>query len=85
MTIICDVSRRQLLDRMRRENGLPLSELCQDHAMSRQAVSKHLDLLEVANPIATVKQGREKLHNQRTPLSIRALPLKSSPSEIWFV
>jgi DNA-binding transcriptional ArsR family regulator len=54
--------RRQLLDRLRRENGLSLSELCKDHAMSRQAVTKHLALLEAANLIVTVKQGREKLH-----------------------
>ena len=31
-------------------------------AMTRQAVSKHLGLLEEANLVATVKRGREKLH-----------------------
>ena len=30
--------------------------------MTRQAVSKHLAILEEANLIATVKRGREKLH-----------------------
>ena len=30
--------------------------------MTRQAVSKHLAILEDANLIATVKRGREKLH-----------------------
>jgi DNA-binding transcriptional ArsR family regulator len=30
--------------------------------MTRQAVSKHLAILEEANLVATVKQGREKLH-----------------------
>ena len=30
--------------------------------MTRQAVTKHLGLLEAANLIATVKRGREKLH-----------------------
>jgi DNA-binding transcriptional ArsR family regulator len=30
--------------------------------MTRQAVSKHLGILEEANLVATVKQGREKLH-----------------------
>jgi DNA-binding transcriptional ArsR family regulator len=30
--------------------------------MTRQAVSKHLGLLEEANLVATVKRGREKLH-----------------------
>ena len=30
--------------------------------MTRQAVSKHLAILEAANLVATVKRGREKLH-----------------------
>ena len=30
--------------------------------MTRQAVSKHLAILEEANLVATVRRGREKLH-----------------------
>ena len=44
------------------KNGLTLSELCEGHDMSRQAVTKHLALLEAANLVVSVKQGREKLH-----------------------
>ncbi|HEY9714589.1 MAG TPA: winged helix-turn-helix domain-containing protein, partial [Chroococcales cyanobacterium] len=43
-------------------NGQSLNELCECHDMSRQAVTKHLDLLEDANLVVTVKRGREKLH-----------------------
>ena len=59
---LADPSRRQLLDRLRRKNGQSLGELCEGHDMSRQAVTKHLKLLEGANLVATAKQGREKLH-----------------------
>jgi predicted transcriptional regulator len=59
---LADASRRQLLDGLRRKNGQTLSELCQGHDMSRQAVTKHLQLLEDANLVVTAKQGREKLH-----------------------
>jgi len=59
---LADISRRQLLDRLRKENGLTLGELCEKHDMSRQAVTKHLVLLEAANLVVTVKQGRKKLH-----------------------
>jgi DNA-binding transcriptional ArsR family regulator len=59
---LADSSRRKLLDRLRKENGLTLGELCEKHDMSRQAVTKHLVLLEAANLVVTVKQGREKLH-----------------------
>ena len=59
---LADVSRRELLDRLRAENGQTLNELCVRLSMSRQAVSKHLAILESANLVATVWRGREKLH-----------------------
>lgn len=59
---LADASRRQLLDRLRKKAGLSLGQLCEKHNMSRQAVTKHLALLEAANLVVTKKQGREKLH-----------------------
>lgn len=59
---LADSSRRQLLDRLRDKGGLTLTELCASHDMTRQAVTKHLALLEGANLVVTKKRGREKLH-----------------------
>ena len=59
---LADRNRRQLLDRLHRSNGQTLSELCPHLDMTRQAVTKHLGLLEKANLVATVWRGREKLH-----------------------
>jgi DNA-binding transcriptional ArsR family regulator len=59
---LADESRRELLDRLRAENGQTLGDLCARLDMTRQAVSKHLAILEDANLVATVKRGREKLH-----------------------
>jgi DNA-binding transcriptional ArsR family regulator len=59
---LADGSRRELLDRLRAENGQTLNELCARLDMTRQAVSKHLGILEDANLVATVRRGREKLH-----------------------
>jgi DNA-binding transcriptional ArsR family regulator len=59
---LADASRRELLDRLRAENGQTLGELCRRLGMTRQAVSKHLAILEGANLVATVRRGREKLH-----------------------
>jgi DNA-binding transcriptional ArsR family regulator len=59
---LADPSRRRLLDRLRAKNGQTLSELGAGFDMTRQAVAKHLALLEAANLVATVKRGREKLH-----------------------
>ena len=59
---LADASRRELLDRLRADNGQTLGELCARLDMTRQAVSKHLAILEGANLVATVWRGREKLH-----------------------
>jgi DNA-binding transcriptional ArsR family regulator len=59
---LADASRRELLDRLHAQNGQTLNELGARLAMTRQAVSKHLAILEDANLVATVKRGREKLH-----------------------
>ncbi|HEX5266359.1 MAG TPA: metalloregulator ArsR/SmtB family transcription factor [Acidimicrobiales bacterium] len=59
---LADPSRRQLLDSLDARNGQTLGELCSGRDMTRQAVSKHLAVLEEANLVATVRRGREKLH-----------------------
>ncbi len=59
---LADESRRHLLDRLHKKNGQTLGELCEGLEMSRQAVTKHLGILEEANLIAVRRQGREKLH-----------------------
>ncbi len=59
---LADGSRRALLDRLHARNGQTLSELCDGLVMTRQAVTKHLALLEAANLVTTFRHGREKLH-----------------------
>jgi DNA-binding transcriptional ArsR family regulator len=59
---LADRSRRKLLDRLRKNSGQTLTQLCKHLDMTRQAVAKHLALLERANLVATVWHGREKLH-----------------------
>jgi DNA-binding transcriptional ArsR family regulator len=59
---LADASRRRLLDRLNERNGQSLRELCGGLDMTRQAVTKHLTVLEAANLVTAVRQGREKLH-----------------------
>lgn len=59
---LADSSRRTLLDGLRARNGQTLRELSARLDMTRQSVSKHLAVLEAANLVTTVWQGREKLH-----------------------
>ncbi len=59
---LADPSRRKLLDQLYARDGQTLGQLCEHLNMTRQGVTQHLDLMEAANLIATVRSGREKLH-----------------------
>ena len=59
---LADPTRRDLLDRLHADNGQTLNQLCEDIDMARQSVTQHLEVLEAANLVTTVRRGREKLH-----------------------
>ena len=59
---LADETRRDLLDRLFIKNGQNLTDLHSGMTMSRQAVAKHLHILESASLVSVHWQGREKLH-----------------------
>jgi uncharacterized protein YndB with AHSA1/START domain len=59
---LADPTRRTLLDSLHRRNGQTLGELCGPLEMARQSASQHLEILEAAHLVTTVRRGREKLH-----------------------
>ena len=59
---LADEERRNLLDRLFEDNGQSLNQLCSGMKISRQAVTKHLKILETANLLSVTWQGREKIH-----------------------
>ena len=59
---LADPTRRKLLDLLYERNGQTLGQLCDNLDMARQSATQHLDLLEAANLVSTVRRGREKLH-----------------------
>jgi DNA-binding transcriptional ArsR family regulator/uncharacterized protein YndB with AHSA1/START domain len=59
---LADTTRRRLLDSLNARGGQSLRELCGESGMTRQAVAKHLAVLEAAGLVTTVWRGREKLH-----------------------
>src|SRR3979490_2142959 len=59
---LADASRRTLLDRLHDKTGQPLNVPWDGLAMTRQAVTKPLAILEAANLVTTIRHGREKLH-----------------------
>ena len=59
---LADPTRRHLLDRLSEEGGLTLANLSEDLPMTRQAVAKHLAVLEAAELVASERDGRCKRH-----------------------
>ena len=73
---LADPTRRRILDELKERDGQTLFEICSRLATkhqlgsSRQAISQHLDVLEAAGLIETLRQGRYKFHR------INAKPLR---------
>ena len=59
---LADPGRRLLLDRLCMDNGQTLGQLCEHLDMTRQAVTKHLKILEEAGLVVPIWRGREKFH-----------------------
>lgn len=69
---LADPHRRLLLDRLYTHNGQSLGALCAGLGLSRQAVAKHLAVLEAAKLVMSVWRGRAKLH-YLNPVPIREI------------
>ncbi len=66
---IADPTRRQVLERLRIEGALSVKQLSEPMAVTRQAVTKHLNILHNAGLIKVERHGRERLHRlQPEPL-----------------
>lgn len=61
-TALSDPIRRRLLDRLSAHGGLTLTQLGEGLPMTRQAVAKHLAVLEAAELVASRREGRVKRH-----------------------
>lgn len=59
---LADPTRRALLDTLRERHGMTLGDLCEGVAMSRQAVTQHLDLLVMAGLVVVERRGRQRWH-----------------------
>jgi DNA-binding transcriptional ArsR family regulator len=72
---LADPTRRTILDELAEQDGQTLFGLCSQLAavhqlaMTRQAISQHLEVLEDAGLVSTRREGRYKFHDlSTTPL-----------------
>jgi DNA-binding transcriptional ArsR family regulator len=59
---MADPTRRHLLERLRRDGPLSLSQLTAGLPMTRQAVTKHLERLREAGLLRIERRGRQRIH-----------------------
>jgi DNA-binding transcriptional ArsR family regulator len=66
---LADPTRRKILDELAERQGQTLFELCSrlvtkhQIAMTRQAISQHLEVLEGAGLVSSRREGRYKFHD----------------------
>lgn len=59
---VADPTRREILERLRCQRPLSSKQLSEPLPMSRQAVTRHLDILIVSGLVEVRRAGRERLH-----------------------
>ena len=70
---LADPTRRRLLDRLFKQDGMTLGELeAEVPELTRFGVMRHLTVLESAGLVVTRKQGRHK-HHYLNPVPIRRI------------
>jgi DNA-binding transcriptional ArsR family regulator len=74
---LADRHRRALLDRLRERDAQTLTDLCDRLPMTRQAVTKHLGVLERAGLIRVRREGRTRVH------TLDPAPLREVSTWLW--
>ncbi len=79
---LADATRRDIMGRVMYE-GLSVSTLAHDYAMSFAAVQKHVSVLERASLVTKRRHGREQIVSGNSPTVERAQTLLASWEELW--
>jgi DNA-binding transcriptional ArsR family regulator len=62
LAAVADPTRRLLLERLRAQGASSINELGAGLPMTRQGVTKHLEMLRAAGLVKVRKVGREQIH-----------------------
>ncbi len=80
---VADPTRRLLLERLRHRGSASIQDLGEGLPMTRQAVTKHLDVLRDAGLVRVRRDGRERLH-ELEPAPLQAVDDWLRPyAEAW--
>ncbi|NIP60422.1 MAG: metalloregulator ArsR/SmtB family transcription factor [Gemmatimonadetes bacterium] len=59
---LADPTRRRILDRLRRDGSLSVTEVAEPLTMTRQGATKHLDVLTECGLVRVRWEGRHRMH-----------------------
>jgi DNA-binding transcriptional ArsR family regulator len=59
---IADPTKRSIVAQIKNNPAQSITSLCENQAISRQALSKHLKILVDANIVTTQQNGRHSIH-----------------------
>lgn len=77
-------ARREMLDLLRAEPGVPVGSLCEQFAMSRIGAMKHLRILEEAGLVVSQTEGRRRrLYANAVPIQMIYDRWISDWSSLW--
>lgn len=82
-TALADPTRRELVQRLASDGEATATELSAELPMTRQAVSKHLALLEDAGLVATTRAGREVRYRLNAPPLAEAMAWMAQVGGRW--
>jgi DNA-binding transcriptional ArsR family regulator len=78
-----DATRLHVVSRLSREGPLSITELTERVAVTRQAVTKHLEVLAAAGLVASERKGRERVWELRRRRISEAREVLEGISERW--
>lgn len=78
-----DATRLQIVAQLGEQGPLPTATLTSSTALSRQAVTKHLQALEGAGVVQSRRDGRDRVWTLRTESFTKAQALLSEISGQW--
>ncbi len=82
-TALGDPTRRELVQRLASDGEATATQLSAELPMTRQAVSKHLALLEDAGLVATTRAGREVRYRLNAPPLAEAMAWMAQVGGRW--
>ena len=69
---LADVNRRRIIEALYQQDGLSIKQLTEGSSITRQAITKHLNILIRSKVVVAQFSGKERIH-KLNPKAVKAL------------